>query len=73
MRNKTKKEKAMIMQAVLRMEAVKLSNRREALRRKLKKHFSSPIEMRNYGEFEKVVDELDALRRRLHVIRNGVQ
>jgi hypothetical protein len=71
MSNKPKKESAMIMQLVLTTEMDRLNKRREVLRRKLQKHFSLPIQERNYGSFEKVVDELDDLRRKIREIREG--
>jgi uncharacterized membrane protein YccC len=51
-------------------ETERLEKRREQLRRQLQRHFSLPAVERDYSEFEKVVDELDELRRRLFDIKN---
>jgi len=51
--------------AVLR----KLLKKREELRYRLRDHFCLPVNQRNYKEFESVVDELDELRKRIHLIK----
>lgn len=61
----------MIMQLLTTTEMDRLTNRREVLRRKLKKHFSLPVQERNYKSFEKIVDELEELRRRVCEIKKG--
>ena len=55
---------------IRKKEVEKLTKRREFLRRRLQEHFSTPPVARNYTEFEKIVDELDELRRRLFEIKN---
>jgi len=52
-------------------EVERLTRRREKLRRQLQRHFSMPVVERDYAEFEKIVDELDDLRRRLSEIKQG--
>jgi hypothetical protein len=64
-----RKDKIMIMQMGQRFEMDRLSKRRELLRRKLKKHFSLPIQDRSYSDFEAVVDELDAVRKMIHQLK----
>ena len=39
--------------------------RKKQLREKLWEHFSLPISERNYQDFDSVVDELDALRKKI--------
>ena len=59
------------MQLIQLKEMDKLNKRREALRRKLKSHFTLPVHERNYPDFEKVVDELDAVRKKIHEIKHN--
>ncbi len=47
----------------------KLVRKREQLRYKLRDHFCLPVNQRNYKEFESVVDELDELRKKIHLIK----
>ncbi|OIO36640.1 MAG: hypothetical protein AUJ74_01555 [Candidatus Omnitrophica bacterium CG1_02_44_16] len=47
----------------------KLIKKREELRYKLRDHFCLPVNQRNYKEFESVVDELDELRKKIHLIK----
>jgi len=59
------KEGKMIVMETRKKEAERLARRREQLRRRLQKHFTTPVVERDYSEFEKIVDELDDVRRRL--------
>jgi len=43
----------------------KLQRQKKCLCVKLKKHFMTPVNKRNYPEFEKIVNELDELRTKL--------
>ncbi len=47
----------------------RLQGRRNVLREKLKKHFSSAVSERDYKEFEKIVDELDELRMKIRFLK----
>ncbi|MDD5018803.1 MAG: hypothetical protein PHH75_01520 [Candidatus Omnitrophica bacterium] len=59
----------MTTQAEKGKEVKRLLKRRETLRKKLKEHFSLSVQERNYDDFEKVVDELDELRKKLGLLR----
>ena len=61
----------MVIMQTRKREAERLTKRREQLRRRLQKHFSLPVVERDYSEFEKIVDELDDLRRRLSEIKQS--
>lgn len=58
----------MISQMGQKTELRRLVKRREELRNKLRDHFSLPSTQRNYKEFELVVDELEALRKRIRFL-----
>lgn len=51
------------------MIAQTLVRRRQELRDKLKDHFGLPISQRNYKDFERVVDELDNVRRKIQELK----
>ena len=61
----------MISQSDTKLEELrKLIKYREELRNKLRDHFCLPISQRNYKEFEKVVDELGEVRKRIYTLKN---
>lgn len=64
------KEGKMVLMQIHKDELEQLTRRRELLRRRLQKHFSTPPVARDYAEFEKIVDELEELRQRLFEIKN---
>lgn len=66
---KRERKAVMISQTDRNNEMKRLNHRREELRYKLKEHFCTSADQRNYKEFEMVVDELDDLRRRIHAFR----
>lgn len=59
----------MICQTKQKTELNKLVKRREELRDNLRDHFSLPVVQRNYKSFEKIVDELEELRKRIRFIQ----
>jgi len=61
----------MVIMQTRKKEAERLTRRREQLRRQLQRHFSLPVAERDYSEFEKVVDELDDLRKRLSELKQS--
>ncbi len=52
-------------------EFLKLVKRRDSLRRKLQRHFSLPVQERDYDSLDRVVDELEKVRRRLSELRRS--
>jgi len=60
----------MVLMQIHKKEVEQLTKRRELLRHRLQRHFSTPPVARDYAEFEKIVDELDELRTRLFKIKN---
>ena len=61
----------MISQTKNRHELDMLAKRRQTLQGKLKIHFCLPVSKRNYDELGLVVDELEKLRLRLHILKGG--
>lgn len=59
----------MICQLEKKGELRRLTLKRQQLRRKLKRHFCQPVHERDYGTFERVVDELDEVRRKIVLLK----
>lgn len=60
-KRKVKRKGVMITQTLVR--------RRQELRDKLKDHFCLPVSQRNYKDFERVVDELDDVRKKIQELK----